>query len=106
MSRRRAQNTGARRPCMTIEDDDLEPGERILWQGKPDIDAYCRRRALPVPPLWIGFGVLAAGVALAALAIATDDFSGALGTGALTLTLIGALLVYIRGRYRREARRV
>jgi hypothetical protein len=91
---------------MTIEHDDLEPGERILWQGKPDVDAYCRRRALPVPPLWIGLAVIAAGGALAAIAIATDDFSGALGTLALTLMLIGALLVYIRGRYRRDAKRV
>ena len=91
---------------MMIDDDDLEPGERVLWQGKPDVDAYCRRRALPVPPLAIGLAVIAAGVALAALAIATDDFSGGLGTLALTLMLIGALLVYIRGRYRRDAKRV
>ncbi len=91
---------------MTIDQDSLEPGERVLWQGKPDVEAYCRRRELTVPPRWIGPSVLTVAVTSAALAYWTGDVTDGFTVTAATLLLVGALATYVRLRYLRDAGRV
>jgi hypothetical protein len=87
---------------MTINSDMLQPGERFLWRDKPDVDAYCERRT-PIG-FFVGFGLLAVGSAVAAYGYLHGDADSTAVFGAV-MALVGAALLYLPFRVRREARR-
>jgi|EndMetStandDraft_8_1072994.scaffolds.fasta_scaffold305229_2 hypothetical protein len=77
-----------------IDAKSLEPGEQLLWRGKPNLEAYCKRISAR---RWIGFGLLAIGAALAILYFeeVSNTQSNAI-SGALLLGGIIALCMPIR----------
>ena len=89
---------------MTIDSDTLEPGEKLLWQGGPDVKAYCERKAP------IGFR---AGLMLLAIAAACAAFQYFLQANTnsvaqlltASLCVIAAILLYFPLRVWRIARR-
>ena len=87
---------------MTIEAKSLEPGERLLWHGMPDVGTYYRRRN-PVG-FSKGLALLAGAVILAGGAYLYADTSFAFPWWLLPV-LLAAALVYLPLRVRQDARR-
>jgi len=87
---------------MTIEAKSLEPGERLLWHGMPDVGTYYRRRN-PVG-FSKGLALLAGGVVLAGGASLYTNTSVASAWWLLPALLAVALL-YLPFRVRQDARR-
>jgi hypothetical protein len=87
---------------MTIERQSLEPGERLLWEGRPDFKAYLENNAFPLHRPGIAAAVLAFGLLVAGRAYFLP------GEGyeevAMFAFVASAILVYARYRLRRDAR--
>jgi hypothetical protein len=98
MSRKRAASTAAKQRCMTIDTSTLEPGEKLLWHGKPDVRIYCERKAS------LGFR---AGIGVLVLAVASAAFQYFQPRLIATvLFVVAAVLLYFPLRLRRIALRI
>lgn len=79
----------------TIEEY-LEPGEVVLWEGKPDRQSYIRKSAgipLPFVLIWFGFDMFAFIGALA-----TGDIAAILGITAFLAVHMAPVWIYLVGR--------
>jgi hypothetical protein len=88
---------------MTIDAHSLEQGEHLLWQGTPEIEAFCARKSLP--PRWVGLSFLALGLICAVYEfLLTKPNPEAVAFIIIFLVIAGAIL-YLPLRFRRNARR-
>ena len=79
----------------TIEEY-LEPGEVVLWEGKPDRKSYIRKSAgipLPFVLIWFGFDMIAFIGSLA-----TGDIVAILGITAFLAVHMAPVWIYLVGR--------
>jgi hypothetical protein len=90
---------------MTIDPRSLEPGEQLLWYGKPDVEAYSERKGLTNKGFVLGLAALIAGLLLGLYGSATR-FEGAGPQLFVVLTSIGAIVMYIPLRLRWKVRRI
>jgi hypothetical protein len=85
---------------MTIDRTSLDPGERLLWEGRPDRAAY---RAWRDPVGFAGLYPLTGGMVVALIQYLTD-YASALNALAALLIVIGIALLLVPFRVWREAR--
>src|SRR5262249_4043304 len=95
-SRRRAPGTGARPRCTMIDPSLIDPGEQLIWQGKPYAGRYALRKAAYTFPFGIVFfGFSLAGIYSAYMAQdkATNQLGSPFWLFVIPFVIIGACMV-------------
>jgi hypothetical protein len=88
---------------MTINAGSLDPGERLLWQDKPDVNAYCERK--PLSGFWIGCGLVALAATITAFGFSENGLNSESQVIIGALLLFGAFLLYRPLLVRRAVRK-
>jgi hypothetical protein len=94
---------------MTIDPSSLEPGEQLLWSDGPNFRAYCKRKSSngflgTRSGFAAGLAFAASGIALGAFEFAQNQTNSTFSVS-LILFLIGAAMLYLPARIRRDAKR-